>query len=309
MEKKEAKISGEKIIRYLLCIGMVFLMCFIAEVSEEKEIIFPEIAALVTGAWLVPKFPWNVSRLRMFILMTLAAFMGITVVRFVPDVMPVKLIIGFIFAAFCLILSSTSIYPMISAGILPIMMNTESIIYPLSVCVMTGIIALVSFIMEKKGMNRKLEYSYGKPDIKSSSVHWFKLLLMLISILSLCAVTREYLILAPPLIVTLVEFSTSVKSKKPLMTGICISACAITGFGARCLMEFCNVPIWLCACLVMIMLFIIFGVTKRIFPPAGAIALLPLIIPAENIFTYPVDVITDCILVIGLNMLFMRDKN
>lgn len=301
------KFTGEKLIRYLLCLAMVFLMCFTADILGEKEIIFPEIAALTVGAWLLPKSPWRVSRPRMIILMTLSAVMGIIVVRFISTLMPIKLLIGFVFAAICLTLSDTTMYPIISACILPIMMNTKSIVYPLSVLAMTTIIALVNYVMEKAKINKKIDYSFQKPDIKSSTILWTKRTVIFASALLLAVITGEYLLLAPPLIVTFVEFSPYTGSKKPLATLICVSASAIVGFGARCLMDFCSFPLWLCACLAITALFIIFTATGKTFPPAGAIALLPLIIASDKIFLYPIEIIIGCSLLIGLDMLFFYD--
>lgn len=303
-EQTKIKFTSEKLIRYLLCLAMVFLMCFTADISGEKEIIFPEIVALTVGAWLLPQSPWRVSRLRMIILMTIAAVMGVVVVRFIPVYMPIKLLIGFVFTAVCLTLSDTTMYPIISACILPIMMNTESIVYPVSVLVMTTIIALVNLVMEKSGVNKKNDYSFQKPDVKSSAILWAKRTAVFSSALLLAVVTGEYLLLAPPLIVTFVEFSPYISSKKPFATLVCVGLSAITGFGARCLMEFCSTPIWLCACLAVLVLFIIFAATGKAFPPAGAIALLPLIISSDKIFLYPIEIIIGCCLLIGLDRLF-----
>lgn len=303
------KFTSENLIRYLLCIAMVFLMCVAADISGEKEIIFPEIAALTVGAWLLPQSPWRVSRLKMVILMTLSAVMGIIVVRFITVCMPIKLLIGFVFAAVCLTLSDTTIYPIISACILPIMMNTESIVYPLSVLAMTTIIALVNYVMEKAGINKKLNYSFQKPDVKSSMTLWIKRTVIFSSALLLAVITGEYLLLAPPLIVTFVEFSPYISSKKPLATLVCVGISAIAGFGARCLMEFCSFPLWLCACLAMLALFIIFAATGKTFPPSGAITLLPLIISSDKIFLYLIEIIIGCSLLIGLDRLFFMAEN
>ena len=303
-KQNKLHFTKEKLIRYLLSLGMVFLMCFTAEILGEKEIIFPEIAALTVGAWLIPQTPWNVSRPKMIILMTLAALMGIIIVNFIPLAMPIKLLLGFIFAAVCLTVSDTTMYPIISACILPIMMNTESIIYPISVLAMTIIIALVNYIMEKSDINKPLNYSFNPPDIKSQSSLWAKRCVIFSAALLPAVITGEYLYLAPPLIVTFVEFSPYNSSKRPLATLICVSLAALIGFGARCLVQFCSLPIWLCACLAILALFIVFALTKKNFPPAGAIALLPLIIPNDKIFLYPIEVIIGCTLLIALDMLF-----
>lgn len=301
------KFSAEKIIRYLLCTAMIFLMCFAAELFNDREIIFPETAALTVGAWLLPQSPWRVSRPKMVLLMTLSAFAGITVVRCITAPMPVKLLIGFVFSAICLTLSNTTVYPLISACILPIMMSTESIVYPVSVLAITLIIAAVNLILEKSGINQSPHYSDQKPDIGSAAVLWIKRTVIFSAALLPAVITGEYFIIAPPLIVTFVEFSPYISAKRPLRTVICICASAATGFGARCLMEFLSFPLWLCACIAMPGLFVIFSASDRIFPPAGAAALLPLIISRYKLFLYPVEIIIGCFLLMGLDRLFFAE--
>lgn len=46
-----------RIERYIFAAIMAFAMVIIAEISGEKEIIFPEICALTIGAWISEKQP------------------------------------------------------------------------------------------------------------------------------------------------------------------------------------------------------------------------------------------------------------
>lgn len=298
----------ERIIRYALCAAMTFLMCFTAELLCEKEIIFPEIAALTIGAWLVPKSPWKVSRPRLVIVMTIAAFAGIAIMRFVPLAMPLKLLIGFLFTAICLLVSHTTMVPVISACILPIMMGTESVVYPVSVCIMSVIIVLVNLMLEKMGYNQKLDFHSEKINIKENILLWTKRFVIFSAALLPAVISGEFLLLAPPLIVTFVEFTDYSPAKKPIRTFFVISCAAIIGFSTRCLCQFASVPLWICAVIAIILVIIVFEILKRKFPPAGAIALLPLIISDEKIFVYPIAVIIGCAMLIGLAVLFFKDE-
>ena len=60
-----------RIERCLFGILMAFVMVFIAELSGEKEIIFPEICALTIGAWISEKQPWMTNKRRIFFLLIL----------------------------------------------------------------------------------------------------------------------------------------------------------------------------------------------------------------------------------------------
>ena len=51
-----------KKVRYVFSVFMVMLMVGIAEWTGEKEIIFPEMAALAVGLWVIDKRVWKVGR-------------------------------------------------------------------------------------------------------------------------------------------------------------------------------------------------------------------------------------------------------
>ena len=48
--------------RYICALLMILLMVGVSELMGEKEIIFPEMAALTIGMWIVDKKVWTVSR-------------------------------------------------------------------------------------------------------------------------------------------------------------------------------------------------------------------------------------------------------
>lgn len=55
--------------RYLSAMAVVVLMVGVAERTGEREVIFPEMAALAIGMWIAPKRVWNVTRLQLVLLM------------------------------------------------------------------------------------------------------------------------------------------------------------------------------------------------------------------------------------------------
>ena len=88
-----------KKVRYVFSVFMVMLMVGIAEWTGEKEIIFPEMAALAVGLWVIDKRVWKVGRWQLIGLMTAGAallhaavalqFMsGICLCRLLPAVQP-----------------------------------------------------------------------------------------------------------------------------------------------------------------------------------------------------------------------------
>ncbi|MEG0455422.1 MAG: HPP family protein, partial [Bacteroides sp.] len=63
-------MERKKRIKYLVSILMILFMIGVAEWTGEKEIIFPEMAALTIGLWIVDKRVWRVKRSAIVWLMT-----------------------------------------------------------------------------------------------------------------------------------------------------------------------------------------------------------------------------------------------
>ena len=59
-------------------------MVGVSELMGEKEIIFPEMAALTIGLWIVDKKVWTGSRLKLVLLMSIGAIVGVCIVRYSP---------------------------------------------------------------------------------------------------------------------------------------------------------------------------------------------------------------------------------
>lgn len=126
--------------RYFYALLMILLMIGAAELLMEREIIFPEMAALTIGMWIVDKRVWQVSRASMVALMILGAVTGVCIVRYSPFPLLVNLAFAFIFTAVCLTLFRATLVPQISACMLPVLLGTESWVYPVAVLVMSVIV-------------------------------------------------------------------------------------------------------------------------------------------------------------------------
>lgn len=151
--------------RYFYALLMILLMIGAAELLMEREIIFPEMAALTIGMWIVDKRVWQVSRASMVVLMILGAVAGVCIVRYSPFPLLVNLAFAFIFAAVCLTLFRATLVPQISACMLPVLLGTESWVYPVAVLVMSVIVVGGQWGMEKVGLRERVTYT---PVI----VHW-----------------------------------------------------------------------------------------------------------------------------------------
>ena len=124
--------------------------------------------------------------------------------------------------------------------------------------------------------------------------------------------SHQMYLIAPPLYVTFVELSnrrSPLRSSRYLLAFVMLLA-SLIGFVAKVLnLEF-GISTTLCALIAMVLLFIMFEKTYTFFPPAGAIALLPLILPYENIVLFPIEVgLSSCALVFLAMSFFKKGKN
>ena len=121
---------------------MVCLMVGVSQWLNEPEIIFPEITALTIGSWLAPKQVWKTSPIKLILLILIYAILGVLMVRYIDIFLELKIIVAFTICSVGLLISKTTFAPLISACILPILMGTESWIYPIAATFMTIIIVL-----------------------------------------------------------------------------------------------------------------------------------------------------------------------
>ncbi|MGN0470104.1 MAG: hypothetical protein ACI4GV_04225 [Acutalibacteraceae bacterium] len=294
-------------IKIWISVSIITLSVLTAELIGNYEIIFPEIAALASGALVAEKQPWEVSRIKMLVLMSVSAFAGYGLSAFVNIPLFFKVIIGFLFCAVMLLCTRCTIFPMISACILPVLMHTESLYYPVSVIIMTAIIVLVQWLFEKYKLSIPRKHKPVIYEKKTEALRWIFLFAALAAFAAVATGFNITFIIAPPLIVTLCEFSytDSKARKKPLIIFFMISLFACMGACVRMVMcQILHLPITLAIFIVTVAIIYISVLMKVIFPPACAVALLPFIIDSKAVFIYPLEIILGSALFITLSMLF-----
>jgi hypothetical protein len=278
-------------------IVLVAAMFAVAEHTGQKEIIFPEIAALALGAWIMEKSPWESTPLHFWISPTLAALTGVLIVRFfayAPFFM--------ITAAFCLVvvqlkLARSAVLPSLSAAILPVITHSDSWHYPLSVCVLTGMIAVGRMLNPNdSGKMSVPANTVVSGDTTPSaldrreSVHWIKLLAG-VSLVTAVAVGFDHIFMvAPPLIVAFVEVSKpgGTARKKAGRAMLLLVLAAFSGvFWLHLIHYSLHLQIWVSACMSTATVLLFYHALRMPFPPAVAIALLPTILPEHDIRAYP----------------------
>lgn len=265
-----------------------------SELLGEKEVIFPEITALTVGAIAAPKQSWRVSRVRMVLLIAVCSVLGILIVRYSPLPKAANLVGAYLICQVLFLISRTSFAPMISAAALPVLMDTETIIYPISAVSMTVATALAQLVLEKFGRREHEEFvPLPFPDM----FKWVSAAVRTAcaAILAVPALLLGWnFCVAPPLLVAFTEFSNleSRARNNPVRTVLIITGCAFCGAAFRLwLCTFLGLPLTAAGVLAVAAALAIMHAFGQFIPPAGALAVLPMIIPEKALFIYPAEIL------------------
>lgn len=295
--------------RYLCALVMILLMIGAAELFHEKEILFPEMAALTIGMWIVNKRVWKVNYWHLLLLMTSGACAGVLIVLYSPFPLVVNIALAFLCAAAGLLLTRSSLFPLISACILPVLLNTESWIYPLSVFVMTLIVIIVRQWMVHLGMREETPYQAVERHWRRESLRWIYLLISVFAVSCLAVYTSNIYFIIPPLIVTFVEFvnSTAGFRNRPVLTVLLLFTGSLTGTVFQLVgYYYLGLPETVVAFFIFIVLFTLFEWLGKFFAPVGAMALIPMLLPEASLIWLPLQALVGAILFITIGMVFFQ---
>lgn len=283
----------KKTVPILISTFIVALMAGLSCIFDNREIIFPEISAIAVGLIVSSKMSWNVSKIRMFICITLCAVCGVLIVKYLPFPIWMQMIIGYVFAQVFLIISKTTFAPMISAMVLPIMLQTSTPIYIVSAMFFTALILLFRIILEKTKTVKYEQYIKMLPPNKNDFINLI-LRTVLVSPFIIAAISFNLsFVVAPPLLVAFTEFSKEncPALKKLPVAVVLITVAALVGSGCRYIFNVVfNLPLFLSSAIAIILIILLMYKMKMYLPPAGAITILAMLIPTEQLLIFPLEV-------------------
>lgn len=297
----------KNIIPYISILLLVGIMVGIAELLNEKEIIFPEITALAVGYMVAQKRSWKVNGKRMLLLITICATVGVLIVRYSRLALFPQMIIAFSFAQILFMFSGTTFAPFVSAIVLPVMMQTKSFIYPISAVILTILVIGFHQLFLKMKIREDEEYIpvmlNSKDDIIDTALR-----VVCVAIVGFVAIYFNYkFIIAPPLLVAFTEFSRPRNKvrNKPIKTVLVITSCALVGSLSRYLLTIkLELPLTVSALIATLIMLLILTYTKMYMPPVGAITILSMMIPEISVITYPLQIFVGSVVIIILSRVF-----
>lgn len=302
-------VHFKKVLPAFISLALAAGMVAASELLHDKEVIFPEITAVAIGALAAPKQSWNVSRLRLLLTITAAAIIGVGLV-FVPIPPVIKVPLAMVCAVACVTASKTEFLPAISACVLPVLLGTKSPVYIGSVVVMTSLILLAQLILEKCGLREKSVFTPVQPDKQL-----FALRIRQIAAASvICMIpllTKEIFFIAPPLIVAFFEMSkpnSKLLERSPQAASLIILA-SVSGVLSRFLLtEKLGLPLAVSAALSCAVILAAVCRMKLYFPPCGAIATLPFIIPEGALLRFPFEIAAGTLVFIAAAFALSKER-
>ena len=285
------------IIGWMLSVILIGIMGVTAEWTGIRELIFPEMAALLTGSFLVPQRPWNVPHGIYTLEMGAAAIAGVLISREIDTPLYFKVLLATALVFGMLFLSRTTMFPAISACALPVLIGTTEYIYVAAVVVIACVCDWGNWIMERTNLMEKRAFE----PVDRDPGHWVRMLLLFAGALLLPMLTGFKYMAAPPLIVAFVTLSSPGSRKKnpPFSTILLFTGAALIGFICRRLSDSTVLPETVCIISAAAGVWILFSLMRRFFPPAAAIAILPFLLPAEGLWKYPPEILA------GITLLYV----
>ena len=303
---QKIKSALPSLISLALAAGMVAA----AELLHEKEIIFPEITAIAIGALAAPRQVWNTSRLRLLLTITACAAAGVGVVWLVLLPLAAQIPIGLILAFALITASGTEFLPAVSACVLPVLLGTRSPVYILSVIVMTSLILGVQLLLEKAGMREKYDFRPVVPD-RELLILRGKQIVCASLICLIPALLHEIFFIAPPLIVGFAEMSkpsSKLREKAPVTVGLIALAAAVGCASRYVICVTLGLSLTLAAALSCGAILIAVNTAKLYFPPCGAAATLPFIIPETALLKFPFELTAGYVVLTAAVFLFFGER-
>lgn len=287
-------------------------MTLAAQLLGEREIIFPEIAAICAGLLVAPKVSWKTDKKRILIFITLCAVLGMAVVRIPAIPKWLAMSIAFLAAQLMLMFSKTTFAPMISAAVLPVMLGTRTPAYLASAVVFTSLALLCRYLLEKFGFCEQMTYEPPEkpklPDIENALL---RTALAGVFIFAAISVDVKFFC-APPLLVLFTEMSNknSPARKRPVPTVLLIGLCAFVGSCARYFLcvRFDILPLFVCSAIVIIAVLALMTAFEMYLPPAGAVSILAMLVPEKALMTFAAQITAGAAVFVILALIFFRDE-
>ncbi|MEG2076196.1 MAG: hypothetical protein RRY34_06805, partial [Victivallaceae bacterium] len=267
---------------------------------QRHEFFFPELLAMILGCTVMARRPWRCSRTIMFISLTLGGVAGFILAGVPWGGIIEKMVLGYALCALFLTFTRSNVTPMLSACLLPILLQNSSWLYPAAIAVEMLLLILAEWMLEKTHCREQVKFEPLPGSFAQRLWRWGKLTAFLIILLYLGKLIGRYAAL-PPLIVGYSVFADHYRmARKHFFLGVAfMSGAALLGVAARyaalnfalseVLLQLSAVVILICSC----------RKCAYILPPCGAALLLIFLLPPAAMADYAWQIPLGSVLFLG----------
>jgi hypothetical protein len=265
----------------------------------EKAMLYPVVAALAIGYWIVDKHVWCVSRRQFVALLAISSVCGILISNYSPLAKPINITMAFMIAAALLYLFRSTLMPVIATCLLPVMLGFVSWMYPLTVIIVAAIVVRVQKMMEKAGWRHSVEHLPHNCR-KMELCRWLLLSVFVGLTAYVSSNFNVHYLMLPPVVVCFADMvqSRSGFRQRPFTTTLILLFAISVGTLFQYLHLSFNIPLYICAPIVFTSLIVVFMVSSKYFAPAGALSLIPMLLPADAIPTLPLQAMAGVVIFI-----------
>ena len=274
----------------LLAVSYLGIVTYAAHLSGIYLLLFPELAALSHDVLTRPRGKWASQPWRMILTPTLAAVAGLFITRH-ARYGTIAMAVIVLITLFIIKVLKSAIAPALSAGVLPMVLDEKSWMYPLAI--FAGLVGLIAVLRIWQRFGRFMDVSGGDDDSKLIDAFemyprdrfWAVTLLAFVLVLGVPAqLTGLRFILFPPLIVMAYEIFghpevPSWMARPALFPVVCLLTASV---GVVMCRSFASNVVGVV--LTMLCSIAILRIFKVHMPPALAVGLLPFIIPAPTLW-------------------------
>lgn len=298
-------------IRIALSVVALAIMALAADMLGEREVIFPEVAALAVGLWIADKRMWNVRGYEIPLLMTASAVLGVLITTYVDIPVFLQLTIAFFVSTLLMSAMRIPLIPAIAAILLPVLLHTESWFYPASVGIMTTIMAIGTSLLQRWNLKARLADVSKREGLSFKAVRtWAIRYAMLFPLLVVATWNGWLFAIVPPLVIILIELSNpkNMFRNRPVTLWITVLTVAAIGTASRYfLLESAGLPYVVSVSVAFLLAILLMRKAGMMFPPIPALAVIPFILPDTYIY-FPIEVAFGGAYVIAVPLLMAKSR-
>ncbi len=306
LSRRDRRVAEASCVLYMTGVALA------GALTGNPYFLFPELAALSHDVFTRPWGRWARQPILLIVTPALTALVGTIATRLFPY--HVFTVLGVVIVSIAIIrLLGSAIAPAISAGVLPLVLGSKSLLYPPSVLLVVIALSITSTLWRARCDRRGPgSVAIAWPDVddvlesRPQGFAWLVALLAFVAITGTVAqATGLHFILFPPLIVIAYEMFGHPEScpwaVRPLWLPV---ACTVTALGGFAAVTHLGAGPFAVACT------LVWGVLAlRVFrihmPPALAVGLIPFVMDAPTLL-YPVSVGGGTLLLTASFLLFQR---